>query len=280
MKKTFILFLLLCLYLSASTPNLYKSVGDPVYTEIPAIISLSKMNYFKKHKLVLRSFISTAKQQKNLGFAYDKKRRNKTLTKKEQKEYLTKIRDLKKELRSISRIVQKDLLTIIKINYVKTYYRLKKTHLKVLRLDPKSAKAGSQFEKKIHHKRRLAKLEKEQQKKRNKIEYYKYLRSSKNLDGKWKGESSDKTTMYASFHGKTVYLSYQNPKDIIIFKGSYKIRNNRFLFFIEQRKRTKASISHIKKVHFERIYKVSKITEKDLILKYKDETIYLKKVPK
>jgi len=276
MYKIFLLFLLSSLCLFAATPKLFKPIGDPIYKEIPAVISLSKMHYFKNDKKMLNNFIQDAKATKKLGFTYDKKRKQKTLTKQEQKDYLDKLRDLKKQLKTIYSRVRVALSEIIKKRYVKTFYALKRTRIDILHLDPKSASKIRKFEYQLTRKKRLAKQKKAAQLKADKLAYYKFLRSDKNLNGKWKGKSNDDTKMAASFNKSTLYLTYKNPKDTLVFKGSYKITKNTFDFFIEHRKRTKSDISHIKKVVFGRVYTILELSENKLVLKHKDEIISLK----
>ena len=277
MHKLFILFVMSIGYLFASTPSLYKPIADPIYKEIPAVISLSKMSYFKKDKKIFLDFIQGAQKNKKLGHKYDKKRRNKTLSKNEQKQYLANLRILKKQLQSIYVIVQTSLQKIIKTNYVKTFYRLKRTNIDILYLDPRSASSIRKFEKKLNKKKRIAAQNKIRKNKADEQAHYNFLRSSKNLDGKWKGKNTTGEKMSASMHENILYLNYISKKSITVFKGKYKISHNALNFFIEHRKRTKADISHIKKVHFSRIYKIKKITEKELVLQYKDETIRLKR---
>lgn len=277
MFKLFIFIFFASISLFASTPNLFKPIGDPIYKEIPAVISLSQMSYFKKDKALFSRFIQAAKKHKGLGHAYDKKRRNKTLSKKEQKEYLAELRILKKKLQSIYIIVQTALSKIIKTNYVKTYYRLKRTHIDILHLDPRSVSSMKRFEKKLNKKKRLAAQSKASKAKADKKAYYNFLRSPKNLDGKWKGKSSTGESMSASMHDNILYLNYMSEKVISIFKGKYKISHNQLNFYIQHRKRTKADISHIKKVNFSRIYTIIKITENNFNIQYKDEIIRLKR---
>jgi len=280
MFRLFLSVLLFNISLFAATPKLFKPIGDPVYYEISAVVSLSQMHYYKKDKTLLDSFVTKAKKHKKLGFTYDKKRRASTLSKQEQKIYLDGLRELKKQLQSIYIIVRSDLQVIIKKNYVKTFYRLKRTQLDILRIDPKSAKAISNYERKLNKKKRLAKQKKTQQAKDDKVAHYHFIRSNENLNGKWKGKSSDGTKMLATFTKDDLYLTYKTKKDTIVFKGTYKIKKNDFKFFIEHRKRTKADISHIKKVNFERVYRLLDISEANLKFKYKDETISLKRIPK
>jgi len=277
MPRFFILIVMSTFYLFAATPNLYKPIGDPIYKEIPAVYSLSQMSYFKKDKKILLDFVQAAKKNKKLGYAYDKKRRNKSLSKQEQKAYLTELRVLKKQLQSIYTIVQTALAKIIKTNYVKTYYRLKRTHIDILHLDPKSAYAMKKFEKKLNKKKRIAAQSKANKAKADKLAYYNFLRSSQNLNGKWKGKSSTGEKMSASFHDNILYLNYMSDKVVTVFKGKYKISHNAFNFHIQHRKRTKADISHIKKVNFSRIYTITKVTESIFNIRYKDEIISLKR---
>jgi len=236
------------------------------------------MSYFKKDKQLFLRFIKAAQKNKKKGHTYDKKRRNKTLTKQEQKQYLAELRVLKKQLQSIYSIVQTSLMKIISINYVKTYYRLKRTHLDILRLDPKSVSAMRRFEKKLNKKKRQAAKNKALQVKEEEHAHYDFLRSPKNLSGKWKGKSSTGEIMTASIHGNILYLNYISKKSVTIFKGKYTIKHNNFNFHIEHRKRTKADISHIKKVNFSRSYTIKKISEKLLTLQYKHEVITLKRI--
>ncbi|PHR56732.1 MAG: hypothetical protein COA44_07735 [Arcobacter sp.] len=235
------------------------------------------MSYFKKDKKMFLNFIETAKKHKKIGHLYDKKRRNKNLNKKVQKEYLDGLRVLKKQLQSIYKIVQASLTKIIKTNYVKTYYRLKRTHIDILHLDPRSVSAMKGFEKKLNKRKRITTQNKLAKTRADKQAYYNFLRSSKNLSGNWKGKSNTGESMTASMHGNILYLNYSSKKIITVFKGKYKISHNNLNFYIEHRKRTKADISHIKKVHFSRIYSIKKITENSLTIQYKDEIIRLQK---
>lgn len=275
MLKFITLFLLSSLCLLAATPRLYKPIGDPIYNEIPAVISLSKMTYFLNDKTFLVNFVQEANQHKKLGFSYDKKRRNKTLSKEEQKNYLDGLRSLKKQMQHIYGLVREALPVIIKKNYVKTYYRLKKTKLDILFLDPKSVSIMKKFEKKVNAKRRAQEKQRALKEKNDKVNHYNFIRSNKNLAGKWKGKGSDNNIMSATFINDIIYLTYHNDKETTVFKGKFSIIKNDFHFYIQQRKRTKSDISHIKKVNFERTYKIISISEKELFLTHKDEVIKL-----
>jgi len=277
MFKFLLLFFISSIFLFAATPKLYKPIGDPIYNEIPAVISLSKMNYFKKDKVQFLDFINKAKSHKKLGFTYDRKKKQKTLTKVEQRTYLNGIRRLDKSLRQIYFIVKNTLPRIIKTNYTKTFYRLLKTRLDILYLDPKTAKSIKAYKYKLNKRKRIARQKQVKKEKDAKTAHYNFLRSSKNLDGKWKGKNTQKETMSASFHDDIVYLTYASKGQVQVFKGSYKIYKNTFTFNIQQRKRTKKDISHIKKVKFQRKYIIKKISKTQLNLQYKDETIYLKR---
>lgn len=277
MYKFSTLFLLCSLYLFAQTPELYKSIGDPVYSEIPSVISLSQMPYLKKEKKELDSFVLEAKKHKSLGLVYDDKRRNKTLSKQEQKEYLHQLRKLNKELYNIYNIVKSELSIIIKNRHINTLQRLKRTKIDILRLDPESASSIKTFENRLRREKQLAQKKKAEQNKKNKLAYYNFIRSDKNLNGKWEGKSSDSSLLSASFNKSILYLTYFNKNDTNELKGIYTINNENFNFFIEYTKRIKSDIPRIKKVNFGRIYHIMKITKKELVLKYKDETINLKR---
>lgn len=277
MRRFSTLFLLCSLYLFAQNPQLYKALGDPVYNEIPSVISLSKMPDFQKKKKELDNFVLEAKRHKSLGLSYDDKRRNKTLSKQEQKEYLSQLRKLNKELYNIYNIVKLELSIIIKNKKVNTLQRLKRTNIDILHLDQNSAVSIKTFEDRLNKEKYLAKKKKARLDKENRRAYYNFLRSDKNLNGRWEGKNNDRSLMSASFDKGILYLTYFNKNDTNEFKGIYKVNKEDFNFFIEYTKRIKSDISRIKKVNFGRIYRIIKITKKELVLEYKDETIYLKR---
>lgn len=280
MYKFILLFLLSSLNLYAITPKLYKAIGDPIYYEIPAIQSLAKMNYFKKNKTFLNNFVKEAQRHKNLGFTYDKKRKSKALSNNEQKDFLNGLRSLKRQLQHINHLVDEALPLIIKKNYIKTYYRLKKTRLSILSLDPKIISSMKKFEQKIKSDRRKKQRQSALQKKNNEMNYQSYIRSQENLKGIWKGKGNKDILMSASFMNEHILLSYHKDKETTVFIGTYSIKQNDFHFYIQERKRTKSNISHVKKVNLKRIYAISNISEKELFISHKDEYIKLYRYPK
>jgi len=277
MYKAFLLLVVFYFELFAATPKLFKPVGDPIYKEIPAVSKMAQMSFFKNQKHVLLGFVKKAQSHKRLGLSYDKKRRNNTLNKAEQKAYLDGLRSLKEELTAVYLIAQEGLHRIIKKNYIKTFYQLKKTNIGVLRLDPKSVSAIKNYDRRLNRKQKLAQQKKAAQEKEAVITRYNELRSAKNLNGRWKGKSSDGAKLLLVFKADRLSLHYERAKDTNIFKGKYSIHKNSFNFKIQQRKRIKADLSHIRKVQLQRNYQIKTITEKELVLSYKDELLRLKR---
>ena len=277
MSKLLTLLFVCKLSLLALTPTLYKPIGDPVYSEIPAVTSLSEMTYFQKEKTQMQGFVQRALQHKKLGLSYDKKRHSKTLQKEEQKIYLKGLRELDHELKNIYGVVRRALNDIIKSHDVKTFYRLKRTKIGLLKLDPKSAADVRKFERKIERDKRLRREKKIKQDKAAKIAYYRFLRSPKNLNGKWSGKDMEGTKMSAVFEKNRVRLNYLYPKETTLFKGSYTIKKDDFKFLIEESERRKSGVAHNKKVNLERTYKILKLNEKEFSLQHKDEIIRLKR---
>ncbi len=276
MHKYLLLLLLLTLPLFSATPKLYKAIGDPIYKQVLSVKKISDIGYFKNEKKELLAFIKRANRHKKLGFTYDKKRRANTLTKEEQKNYLRGLRDLDKELFSINTLAKDALPVFIKRRYIKSFYQLKSSQLSFLRQDSESAWLVKKYTRELNKKKRLRQQREAKKLKKDKVAYDKMLRSAKNLNGTWKGKSSDKSSLTALFNGDKLSLTSINKNKTNIIKGKYSL-NKKLDFTIYIRKLIIDNRSHIRHVNIKRRYEVLKITQKELILQYKDEKLILKR---
>lgn len=267
MKKQLYLFFILSASVFATTPNLYKPVGDPVFSQINSVSKMSNITYFKNEKKKIDALVTEIEEIKRVGFMYDKKRISNTLTTKEQKEYLQKLRELKSRLSYISILVQNSIPIIIQKNDIKTFEQLKETNLEVLKEDKKIRLAIKEFDKKLRQRER----EKDE---KSKIAYAKMLMSPENLEGKWEGKSSDGTKMSAVFDSKKLSLLYVHEEYTNVLNGTYKIDKN-LIFNISKRDLVKNDLSHVREVNLVREYKIKEISKKALVLQYKDEVLDL-----
>jgi len=274
MHKYLLFLTLLTLSLFSATPKLYKPIGDPIYKHISSVKKMSDIGYFKNEKKQLLSFIKNASDHKKLGFAYDKKRRAKTLTKEEQKAYLNRLRSLDRELFAINGLAKDALPVFIKRRYIKSFYQLKATKLSFLRRDADSAWLVKKYTRELNKKERLRQQEQAKKLKHDKVAYEKMLRSAQNLNGTWKGKSSDKTDLITVFKEDKLALSYLGKKKTNLIKGIYTI-NKTLNFTMQIRKLTVEGRSHIRHINIKRNYKILKVSETELILQYKDETLTL-----
>ena len=276
MYKALILLLAASLCAYAAMPKLYSPIGDPLYQEIPAVEKMSKIKYFKNDRAQLDSFVRETSEHKRLGLLYDQKRKAKTLSKDERLMYRNTLRDLEKKLVSISTIATKALSDMIKNNRAEAFRQLTQTQLKVFKKDPKSVAEISAYAKKLRHQQYLRQKREEKQAKRNTEAYEKMLRSAKNLNGTWKGKSSDGSTVTAYFEQQKLSLHYERTDHINIYKGTYTI-DKALDFKIYKRELLKSGIPHIRRIDLTRRYELLSISKKELQMKYKAETITLKR---
>ena len=276
MQKFFILFFLLTLGVSANTPKIFKAVGDPVYNEIPAVEKILKVSYFKEEKLLFKEFVTKAKAHEKLGLVYDTKRKNKTLSKEEQKAYLDTLRELTKQLENIHFTVHEALPVIIEKGYTKSFYQLKNSGLDVLSNNKRNIQMIKNYDQRLRRQKELAKINQDKREKERKVAYHKMLRSAKNLDGTWKGKSNDGSKLLAVFKAEELSLSYLTTQNTNVFLGTYSI-GKEFLFTITKRELVKSKNTHTRHINLKRNYTIKKITDSELTLEYKDEIITLKR---
>jgi hypothetical protein len=274
MHKYLTLLLLLTLTLFSATPKLYKPIGDPIYKHISSVKKMSEIGYFKNEKKQLLNFVKKANTHKKLGFAYDKKRRAKTLSKEEQKAYLNTLRSLDRELFTINTLAKDALPIFIKRRYVQSFYQLKATKLSFLRRDSDSAWLVKKYSLELSKKQRIRQKQQAKKLKNNKIAYQKMLRSSQNLNGTWQGISNDKTKLKAIFNENKLALSYITKNKTNLIKGTYTV-NKTLNFSMQIRKLTVEERSHIRHVNIKRNYEIVTVSETELVLKYKDEVLTL-----
>ena len=276
MQKLLILLLIFIFSLSAATPKLYKPIGDPIYKEIKSVQKMSDIGYFKNEKQELLKFIKEAKAHKKLGLEYDKQRVSKILRKKDQRSYLNNLRALDRELSYINTLAKEALPVLIKRRYVQSFYQLKATQLPFLTQDAESAFLVKNYDKQLN-KEKQGRLLAQERKKRNKaISYQKMLYSSKNLNGQWKGKSSDKSKLLAKFDASKLTLTYITPEKSNIFTGTYSI-SKVLRFNILHKELVRERGSHQRDINIKRDYEIIKLTKKELILNYKDERLTFKR---
>jgi DNA replicative helicase MCM subunit Mcm2 (Cdc46/Mcm family) len=223
MYKVVVLFLTASLCAFAAMPKLYSPIGDPLYQEIPAVEKMSKIKYFKNDRPQLDSFVREASEHKRLGLLYDQKRKAKNLSKDERQMYRNTLRDLENKLVSISAMARKALSDMIANNQAKEFRQLTQTQLEVFKKDPKSVAEIKTYAKKLRRQQYLRQKREKKQAEDKKDAYEKMLRSAKNLNGTWKGKSSDGSAVTAYFEQEKLTLHYARPEYINIYKGTYTI---------------------------------------------------------
>ena len=270
----FLLATSLCAY--ATMPKLYSPIGDPLYQEIPAVEKMAKINYFKNDRAQLDSFVREASEHKRLGLIYDQKRKKKTLSKDERQMYRNTLRELEKKLLSISAIAKKGLSEMIANNRATDFKKLTQTQLGVLKKDPKSVADIRAYAKKLRHQQYLRLKREEKQAKHKKEAYDNMLRSAKNLNGTWTGKSSDGSSVTAYFEQEKLSLSYTKKEYTSIYKGTYTVERA-LDFHIYKTELVKAGVTHVRRIGLQRQYELLSISKKELQMRYKTETITLKR---
>jgi len=276
MDKALALFLAVSFCTYAAMPKLYSAIGDPLYQEIPAVEKMSKIKYFKNDRARLDSFVRKANEHKRLGLLYDIKRQEKRLSKDERQMYRNTLRDLEKKLFSISAIARKGLSDMIANNQAKNFKLLTQTQLDVFKKDPKSVAEIRAYAKKLRRQQYLHQKREKKQAKNKREVYEKMLRSPKNLNGIWKGKSSDGSPVTAYFEQEKLFLHYTRAEHTNIYKGTYTV-DKVLDFHIYKRELKKADISHIRPIDLQRQYEILNISKKELHLRYKAESITLKR---
>ncbi|MFC2073639.1 hypothetical protein ACFLR3_00155 [Campylobacterota bacterium] len=277
MQKFLLLFFLLSLGISANTPNMFKAVGDPIYNQITAVEKMLKISYFKQDKLLFKEFTTKAKAHQRLGFIYDKKRQKKTLSKEEQKAYLDTLRKLAKQLNQIHFIVHEALPAIIKKGDTKSFYQLKNSGLDIIHNNTRNVQMITKHDQSLKRQNERVKIEQDKREKERIAAYHKMLRSSKNLEGTWKGRSNEGSELLAVFKADKLTLSYITTGKTNVFLGTYSIAKE-LHFTIRRRELTKSKNTHTRDINLKRSYAIKKITDSELVLAYKDEIITLKRV--
>ena len=276
MYKILVLLLTINLCTYGAMPKLYSAIGDPLYQEIPAVEKMSKINYFKNNRAQLDSFIREAIEHKRLGLLYDQKRKKKTLTKDERQMYRNTLHELEKKLLSISIIAKKGLSDIVANNQAKYFRQLTQTQLEILKKDPNSVAEIRAYAKKLRYKQYLRQKRVEKQAEHKKEAYEKMLRSAKNLNGTWKGKSSDGSAVTAYFEQEKLSLHYTKEEHSNIYKGTYTV-GKALDFHIYKRELIKAGVTHVRRIGLQRQYELLSISKKELQMRYKAETIVLKR---
>lgn len=114
------------------------------------------------------------------------------------------------------------------------------------------------------------------QAKNTKEVYAKRLRSAKNLNGTWKGKSSDGSSVTACFEEEKLSLHYKKSEQLKIYKGTYSA-DKTLDFHIYKRELVKAGTSQIRRIDLQRSYELLNISKNALNLRYKTESITLKR---
>ena len=276
MYKFFTLFVILDLSLYAATPELFKPIGDPVYHEVPSVKKMAKMDYFTAQGQIFQDFIHEARFYQELGFAYDKKEGNKSLSKTEQKNYINGLRDLQKQLDKINFIAKTALEEIIKKEKIAPFYELKDTDMSVLKSDKNIAQSITQYEKRVVEIRRSQEQQRIRDIKSAKEQEYRMLRSFENLDGNWKDDTDQGQTVVAHFNKNRLTLTYSQKNESHILNGSYTIEKS-LDFHIDTRELIKEKVSHVRTLNLSRVFEIQALSPREIILQYKDETLRLKR---
>ncbi len=276
MQKIYIILLIIGVYAYAAMPKLYNAIGDPLYREITAVEKMSKIKYFTNERAELERFVREASEHKRLGLVYDLKRQEKTLSKDERQMYRNTLHKLENRVEKISSIAKKALSDMIANNQAEAFRQLTQTGLQVFKKDPKSVAEIRTYAKKLRNQQYLRQKREAKQAKNDKESYEKMLRSDKNLNGVWKGKSSDGSTVTANFEEEKLSLHYTKAEHSNIYKGTYSA-NKTLDFSIYKRELIKAGNSHVRRIDIERSYEFLRISKKELHLQYKAESITLER---
>ncbi|GEM_PF-3236184 len=215
----FLLFLFLTLALHAAVPKTFSSIGTPVYTAVEPTRKLSRFKTFAGDRELFLSYVEKAEKAKKEGFWLDKYRLLPE-AKKRSRAYLETLRYLEKVNAQISKIVKDATLKAIRKHYVKTYFAIKKTHHPVFRSDPDLRRAAARFERRL-------KREKHEAEQRKKQRHAAFVRSYRNLKGRWKGKSDrGEKTLFHFKSASLLVITHTTPQKTQTIEGRWKIRGD------------------------------------------------------
>ncbi len=208
--------LLFSLLLFAGHPKIYSSIGNPLYNAIGPTKKLSTFVVFKDHRREFENFVKWAGDAKREGFWLDSHKGAPDFDARS-KRYLKRLRNLQQYNSMISHYIKDETLTAIKKHHVRTFNTLTASAHPVFKRDKELAKACKRF-------KRQLKRERERAHKAKAKREAAYVRSYKNLKGRWKGtyESGEHTTFYfRNTHDIVITRTLKNRTQTL--KGRWKI---------------------------------------------------------
>ena len=245
-------------------------MGDPIYATIVPTSKLASLEIFKEDRGLFGTYINKAQDTKKEGFWLDKYK-HLPEAKERRKKYISTLRKLTDLNKQIAKIVKDTTLRIIKKNWRKTYYAIKRSGHPVLKTDTELRRASIQFEKKI-------KLESNKRKERQRQKKQAYYRSAKNLNGKWTGKAKNRNVKFI-FNKNTLLCENISGDTIQTYKGKWHIEKNTLFFNVTKISRKAGSRPmHARDASATLKYEIVKIGKKELRLKdRRNEVITLKK---
>lgn len=265
----FLFLLVSALSLYAATPKIYSTIGDPVYAAVGPTRQLSTFKTFKEDRALFSSFADQADTAKEEGFWLDKYRLLPEAKKRSQL-YLKTLRHLQRINAQISKIVKDTTMAAIKKHHAKTYAAIKKTHHPVFHDDAELRRAATRFEQQLKREYRNAQKKKQRR-------YKAYLRSSKNLNGTWKGKTAE-GKVHFRFKGNALSITKISPKLTQRLQGKWQIKGNTLTIDLHSITNTRSDgIPHTRKSHVTLTMQIQKISKKSLLLfdTRRKETIHL-----
>jgi len=257
--RFFIIIIISYIYLFASNPKTYASVGDPVYATIVPTGRLASLEIFKEDRELFGTYINRARDTKKEGFWLDKYK-HLPEARERRKKYISTLRELAEQNKQIAKIVKDTALRIIKKGWRKTYYAIKRSKHPILKNDVELRRASLQFEKKIR-------AESNKRKERQRQKKQAYYRSAKNLNGKWKGSFKNRSAEFI-FNKKQLICKNRSGNTVQTYEGRWHIKKNTLFFDIVKISRKAGNRPvHVRETSVTLKYMITKIGKKELNLK-------------
>ena len=276
MKKSIIIFgsfVFSVLLLASTYPKIYSGLGTLLYQTEKPTRHLAKSRMFKQEKKQLLTYVETLNKTKKLGFWCDKHTKDPHY-KNNKKKYIKALRSLEKENAKIEKLLRQKIDFTITKGWIKSYYYLKQSQHPLFKKDTNLKKRMERFENRLKREERQRKEQRKRANKKKKEAKENYLKSPKNLNGKWVMKTGEETrVLMIKNHNFT--LMHRTPQAIFELQGRWNIDKNIMSFTITTIIQTRiGKPSHARHAKVLRKFKIEKISSKQLHIRENRNTVY------
>jgi len=272
------LFLFFILFSTAvlAYPKMYASVSHNVYKDLKAINTLSHVKAMKAKRGELSNYVKRANKEMKLGYWLDKNKAN-PKSKQKSRDYLSEIRYLSHQNKILTEFIINTTFDTIYTDKPRSFYEIMKSNHRIFLQDRELKAAIKKYRKKLRKREARRAKQKSEQTKQKELKKKMYLRSSKNLNGKWM-EKAEKLTTF-TFKGKNLQIKFQDEKSSQKIIGTYTTTLEKLVFSIKTIVRyDKEGTEHKRNTSIKREYHILKANKKSLLLQlHKDESYSLTK---